>query len=303
MHTLAHPLVGSPPLPVAPAVLAAVTVVLVAVVATRVRASQPAGQPPPTEPGGWRVATRALAAAVLVLLVAVARLGPRDEPSNLAAVTVLNVAWPLLLVLAAVLGAGVWRALDPFRALGSVERLAAPSAPPPGARGDVRVGAVLAAAWAFFLVEHGVRVDPRALATALAAYALLLVAGSVAVGRDRWLPSADAAGLLVTWTGRLRHGGLRTWSPPAGAAALLGAAFGGTAFARLRLTSAWGAWRSPRTASSGPAWPASPRSPRAPRSRSRRRRGRGGGARRAASRRRWCRSWPRCRWRASCGGR
>ena len=257
----------------APAVLAAITVALVAVVVTRVRAA-PAGADGapaagPAEPRRrWRAWTRAVSAALLVLLVLAARLGPPDEPSNLAAVVTVNVVWPLLLVAAALLGTGVWRAVDPWRALGSVERLAAPAGPPvgrpgagqpgagppagepdgdgPGAAdrepraGDVRIAAVAAAAWGVFLVEYAVRLDPRALATTLAAYTLLLVAGSVALGRDRWLGAADAVGLLVTWTGRLRRGGLRAWAPPAGAAALLGAAFGGIAFARLRLTAAWG---------------------------------------------------------------
>ena len=249
---IAHPLAGSPPLPVAPAVLAAVTVALVAVVVTRVRgASAPPGPEGVGEPG-WAAYVRPVAAAGLLLLVAAARFGPADEPRNLGAVAAVNLAWPLLLVLAAFLGTSVWRAADPWRALGAVERLA--GAPPPagpagpavpdGGRGDgpgdVRVAAVLAGAWAFLLVEYAVRLDPRALAAALGAYTLLLVTGSLAVGRDRWLPAADAIGNVVTWTGRLRRGRLRAWAPPAGAAALLGAAFGGIAFARLRLTGWWG---------------------------------------------------------------
>lgn len=275
MQEIAHPLVGSSPLPVAPAVLAAVTVALVAVVVTRVRASS--APPPGREPAAprWVAATRALGAAGLLLLLAVARFGPPDEPRNLAAVVTVNLLWPLLLVLAAFLGTGLWRAADPWRALGAVERLAGtppPGDPPPGAapapppgdppldgapapapgaaepepasgvarRGDARVAAVLAAAWAFLLVEYAVSLDPRTLATVLAAYTLLLVAGSLAVGRERWLPAADAIGNVVAWTGRLRRGRLRSWTPPVGAAALLGAAFGGIAFARLRLTGWWG---------------------------------------------------------------
>ena len=252
---LAHPLAGSPPLAVAPVVLAAVTVALVAVVVTRVRAgavpeadpeAAPEVAPTAAPEPRWYAGTRALAAALLLFLLVVARLGPQTEPSNLASVVTVNLLWPLVLVLAAVLGTAFWRAADPWRALGAVERLAdqppaaSPDDPSPALLRDVRIAAVAAAAWAVFLADHAVRMPPRSLTIALATYTVLLVGGSVAVGRDRWLPAADAVGLVVTWTGRLRRGGLRSWVPPRGAAALLGAVFGGIAFARIRLTAVWG---------------------------------------------------------------
>ncbi|HWL38247.1 MAG TPA: hypothetical protein VNQ77_18815 [Frankiaceae bacterium] len=252
---VAHPLTGSPPLPVPPLLLAAVAVFLAAVLVTRVRASGGAAVVARTEPA-WLWVPRLLSALVLLLLVVVARVGPVDEPDNLAAVAVVHLVWPLLLVSAVLVGPLVWRAVDPWWALGAAERLAAPPGNPPGdTRGDPPGGpgppaeahagpsvwpaVALGAGWALFLGWYAVSVPPRTLGIALAAYTLVLVAGAVALGRARWLARADAVGLVVTWTGLLRRG-LIWWTPPAGAAVLLGAVFGGVAFARLRLGATWG---------------------------------------------------------------
>lgn len=252
---LAHPLTGSPPLAVSPLLLAAVAVFLAAVVATRVRAAGGAAVVGRTEPG-WLWVPRLVSALVLLLLVVVARVGPPLEPRNLAAVAVVHLLWPLLLGLAVLVGPALWRAVDPWWALGAAERLAAPPGDPRGdPPGDPPGGGswlpaearewppvwpavALGGAWAVFLGWYAVSVPPRTLGIALAAYTLVLVVGAVALGRRRWLPRADAVGLVVTWTGLLRRG-LTWWTPPAGAAVLLGAVFGGVAFARFRLGGGW----------------------------------------------------------------
>lgn len=252
---VAHPLTGSPPLAVPPLVLAAVAVLLAALVVTLVRA--PSARPaapaegaasPPAAPGragrAGRAAGGVLGALVLLLLVVVARAGPPEEPRNLAAVAVPYLLWPLLLVSAALAGPALWRAVDPWWALGAAERLVAPGETPgggPARDGPASVwpGVVAAGAWGVFAGVYAVSVPPRALATMLAGYTLALLAGALALGRPRWLGSADAVGLVVSWTGLLRRGGLTRWVPPAGAAALLGAVFGGVAFARFRLSPGW----------------------------------------------------------------
>ncbi|HVF03291.1 MAG TPA: hypothetical protein VNA20_00485 [Frankiaceae bacterium] len=280
---VAHPLIGSPPLAAPPLVLAAAVVLLAAFVATRVAAA-PARRVRPVREPRWLWVPRLVALLVLLLLLAVARGGPPEEPRNLAAIGVVHLLWPGLLLASAAAGPLLWRALDPWRALGAVERLA--GAPPPGravtapsgdaalpdaalpdaaqpdpapaadAPPDVPAPAaadsaldrsrpvwpavVTGGAWAAFLALHAVTVSPRKLATALAVYTIVLLAGSLALGRDRWLPTADGVGLVVGWTGLVRRGRLLTWHPPPAAAALLGAVFGGVAFTRLRLSSAWG---------------------------------------------------------------
>jgi hypothetical protein len=207
---VAHPLSGSPPLPVPPALLVAVTVLLAALVATRLRALSAA--PPGGAGRRWGPVPYAGAAVLLAALAGIARWGPPAEPDNLAAVGSVNLLWPAVFLVAAARrrdgspGPAVWPA------------------------------AVAAAAWAGFLVASAVRVAPRTLAVWLAAYGVVTVAGCVAVGRDRWLRSAEVFGLLAGWSGTRLTG----WRPPAGAAAVLGAVYGGTVFARVRLTGLWG---------------------------------------------------------------
>ena len=304
---LAHPLTGSPPLPVPPLVLAAGAVVLAAVVATRVRAAghprpgaAPTGTAVPGEagagavappgagsPGGaaggadataereprWLWVPRLLSTAAFLLLLVEARRGPVEEPRNLAAVTVVHLLWPLALVASALLGPLLWRAVDPMRGLvAALDRLWGPPAPRPaagpvdagnapggapgsaGADGPAAASApsadaatapvwpavVTGGGWALFLALYAVSVEPRALGAFLAAYVVVTVAGCIAFGAARWLATGHGAGLVVAWTGLLRRGRLVAWAPPPGAAALLGAVFGGLAFGRLRLTSVWG---------------------------------------------------------------
>jgi hypothetical protein len=202
------------------------------------------GPAAPAGPGPARgraaAVTRGLAALLLVLLVVVARAGPESEPRNLAAVAVPYLLWPLLLAAAALTGPALWRAADPWWALASAERLAGtPVAPVPATPPPVWPAVVTGGAWAVFAGVYALSVPPRALATMLAGYTLALLAGALALGRPRWLGSADAVGLLVSWTGLLRRGGLTRWVPPAGAAALLGAVCGGALFARFRLSRGW----------------------------------------------------------------
>ena len=291
---VAHPLTGSPPLPVPPAVLAAAAVVLAALVLTRVRGARGAAFRPVREPRALWV-TRAAALLLVLGLLAVARAGPVVEPRNLAAIAVVHLLWPGLIAASVLAGPLLWRAVDPWRALGSAERLlgapppahgppagagppdgpgepaepggapdpgpveagspapdpsdGAPDPPggapvPPGGASDpgppVWAGVVTAGGWVLFLAWYAVSAEPRALAAVVAAYAVVMLAGCVAVGRDRWLPAADGVGLVVSWAGLIRRGRLIAWSPPRGAAALLGAVFGGVVFARLRLSELWG---------------------------------------------------------------
>ncbi len=206
---VAHPLTGSAPLPVPPAVLAGVTVLLTALVVTRLSA-----RPVPMSGASreWGLVLYGCGAVLLAGLALVARFGSAVEPDNLAAVAVVNLLWPLLFLVPPL-----------FRR---------PGAPGPA----VWPAAVAAVAWAGFLAGSAVSVRPRALAAWLAAYGVITAAGCIAFGRERWLRSAELFGLLAGWAGTR----LVSWQPPVGAAAVLGALYGGIAFARVRLTGLWG---------------------------------------------------------------
>jgi hypothetical protein len=223
----AHPLTQPFHLPVSPFVAADLAAVLVLAVAFALPAR--AGRAPAgDEPASWagplsraQVATRALAVAVLALVIAAGRLGADDELENLAPALVVGAAWPLL-----VIAGGAWRWLDPWDALAR-----------PFTRGerDVAAGhvwpaAVIATAWVWYLSVPRAPLAPRSVGALLAIYTLLTVAGCLAFGRVRWLSSSEPLGVLLSWTARLPRRRLLTWDPPRGAEVLLGVLIGGVLF-------------------------------------------------------------------------
>ena len=239
----AHP-GGSTPhveVPIGIVVLAAVAVVVVVAVAVPPR-PQPARATRAEEVtsswwGGlsrpqWVV--RAVSLATLLLAVLAGRIGVDDELENLAPALTVGAGLPLLVGGSLVLGR-LWRWVDPWDTLA---RLAAPG-DRSVAPGHVWPAVAVVLPWLWFLGVYPRPLDPRAIGLALAAYTVLTLAGCLAVGRVRWLASAEPVGALLSWIGLVPGRRLAGWQPPAGAPALLGVVIGGLLFGALRRTELW----------------------------------------------------------------
>lgn len=178
---------------------------------------------------------RAVFLVLLLLAVLAGRLGVDDELENLAPALVVGAGLPLLVAGSLVLGR-LWRWIDPWDALA---RLVAPG-DQSRAPGHVWPAVVMVLPWLWFLGVHPQPLDPRAVGLALAVYTAVTLAGCVALGRVRWLASAEPVGLLLSWIGLVPRLRLTGWQPPSGAAALLGVVIGGLLFGALRRTELWG---------------------------------------------------------------
>jgi hypothetical protein len=256
---LAHPLTEPSGLPISPIVAAVLAVTPVAAVAIWWPRSDEPVQPraehirdpdltvPPMESWTGRlsraqIATRAIAVGLLLLSVVAGRAGIDDELENLAPALVVGAAWPLMILGSAIAGA-VWRWLDPWdglaRAFGS--QAGDRGRPPDGSDVDVRPALVPALAWVWYLSAYFDPLSPRSVAAALAIYTIATLAGCLALGRVRWLPRAEAFGLLFGWIARLPRRLLPTWRPPKGADLVLGVLAGGLVFGAVRRSALWGA--------------------------------------------------------------
>jgi hypothetical protein len=236
-----HPVAGHPHLdvPVLLLAFAGFTLVLVTGLAVRRAASlRPAADPPLASwegslTGAQKV-VRAVSLAVTVLCIVAARTGSPSELDNLAPALVLGVGWPLLF-LGALLAPGLWRWTDPWDTAARLLDRADRSGP----SDDVRPAVVVALPLLWFLAVHRNPLDPRDLGLALAVYVIAMVAGSMALGRHRWLSSADPVGIVLTWIGRARPARASGRRTPQGLAALLGVVAAGTLTGLLRRTEAW----------------------------------------------------------------
>jgi len=212
-------------------------------------------RPAPTDRERWTVAswagsltkvqwaTRVLSVLLLALVIAAGRLGTDDELENLAPALAVGTAWPLL-VLGSLVAGPVWRWLDPWD---TIARAVTPDDAVAGPR-HVWPAAVLAAPLVWYLSAYTDPLDPRSVGTALAFYTIVTVSGCVALGRGRWLSSAEPIGILLSWIGLAATGRLRGWQPPRGAEVLLGVLIGGLLFGAIRRSSAWsGAILSPHS--------------------------------------------------------
>lgn len=244
----AHPMPSSPHVDI-PLVLIVIGIaVLVALVATVVPGrSHPAADDPGTAgtrdavawswQGGLSVrllVVRVVAVLALVTAVVAARAGVDDELENLAPALVVGAGWPLL-ILASLLVGSFWRWVDPWDTLARV----LDRGDGPGAPGHVYPAVVAALPWLWFLSVHPRPLDPRAVGIALAAYTALTLAGCVALGRVRWLSSAEPVGIVLSWIGLVPRRRLTSWQPPAGAGLLLGVVIAGSLVGALRRTELW----------------------------------------------------------------
>ena len=250
MLPLAHPLTQAFELPISPLLAAAAAAAAVLAVAF--------GWPPGAqsssgtdgrEAGSWagglspsQVAVRVLAVLVLALAIAAGRLGVDDELENLAPALVVGALWPLLVVASAAIGP-VWRWFDPWDA---VARAVATD------RDDVSravwPAALVAVGWVWYLSAYGDTLDPRSVGALLALYTVVTVAGCLAIGRRRWLATAEPLGIFLSWLALLPRGRLAAWEPPRGAEALLGVLAGGVLFGAVRRSELWGDLNTVRSA-------------------------------------------------------
>lgn len=225
-----------------PTLLVVLTVLfLVVIVANVVPVRQRGALSGPPETSSWlgdltaaRWLVRTASVLVLALVVVAGRIGEDDELENVAAALTVGAGWPLLFAGSLVLGT-LWRWVDPWDAMARVLTRGDRSEPAP----HVWPAVLLALPWLWFLGAYPRPFDPRAVGTALAAYSVVTVAGCVALGRVRWLSSAEPLGLLLSWVGLLPRRRLTSWEPPNGAAALLGSVVGGLLFGLVRRTELW----------------------------------------------------------------
>ena len=204
-------------LPVTPWALAAVATVLV------VALSVPPGGPRAAELGAGPAPLRSRWVALLLGLLALAvlvvsRAGPAGELDNPVPALVVGLGWPLLLLVPAVLG------------------LVAPRTGT-AAAGDCRPAVLVALGLAAAFVLPDSATAPSLVGTVVAAYALGVVAASVAAGRAVVADRAEVLGLLASWTAVGR--GLPRWAPPRGAAAVLAVVLGAAWFERYERTVRW----------------------------------------------------------------
>lgn len=247
---LAHPLTEAVILPIAPLAVAGLTACLV-VAAASFGAVSPAPIPAlrrtSAEPlSAAEIAVRTVAVALLALSVVAGRIGTTVPSRNIAPILLVAAGLPLVVLASVALGP-VWARIDPLDALARLLRAPdAGDAPDlPGVE-DARTAeatprvrhvwpaTVPALAGVMYLTVYPDGLRPQTLGAVVAAYALLTLAGCLALGRRRWLEQVEVVGLVLTWFGGLRGRRLVGWSPPPGAAAVLGIVAGGLVFGLLR---------------------------------------------------------------------
>ena len=236
----AHPLTESYQLPVPPLVAANAAAALVFVLAFAVpgRPRRHADGPVTSWAGPLttaQVVTRAVAIALLGVAIAAGRLGADDQLENLAPALVVGAGWPLLAV-ASLLAGSLWRWIDPWD---GIARAAAPGDAPHGPRA-VWPAVPFALVWVWYLSAYSDPLDPRAVGALLALYTVVTVGGCLALGRARWLGTAEPLGIVLSWMALLPRRRLGAWDPPPGAAVLLGVLAGGVLFGAARRSELWG---------------------------------------------------------------
>jgi hypothetical protein len=242
--TVAHPVSGHPHVDIPVALTAGVGALLVFVVAVALPTRPDASWQSPRSPSmSWagslsrpQIAVRTMCVLLLALAIAAGRVGADDELENLAPALVVGAGWPLLVLASVVLGP-VWRWTDPFDGIARALSRREPTQPRDPDHVWPAVLIMLPVMW--FVSAHPDSLDPRGVGAALAVYTIVAVTGCVAVGRQRWLATAEPLGLVVSWIGLLPRGRLWHWEPPRGAEALLGGLAGGVLFGAVRRSELW----------------------------------------------------------------
>jgi len=254
----AHGLVGRADLPIpvwlfgwAAAVVLVVSFVALASLWPRPRLQTPRLRPLVGIPSGLDVLAGAVGVALFALVVYSGYEGTKIPTANLAPTFIYVYFWVGLVVLSVLLG-DVFRALNPWLALGRTARWLIAhrrDAPPPPLLSYPswlgRWPAVISiTAFAWLELAYPNKDDPATLATLSLAYAIFQVAGMVLFGVERWSERGDGFGVYFNLYSRLsplqRNDGrlcLRaplSGAPPlpvmAGTVALMAVAIGSTSF-------------------------------------------------------------------------
>lgn len=207
-------------LPVLPWLLAAVATVLV------VALSVPPGGPRAAtalsapsliaSPWGAGIAVLAVVAALIV-----SRTGADTALDNPVPALVIGLGWPLLLTLPA--------------AWGLLRRR--PDAPGPAGAPDARPAVLAALAVVAYLTLPFAPTEPLAVGTAVTAYAVVVGAACVALGRRAAAERFEVLGLLAQWGAVGRA--LPRWAAPRGALAVLAVLLGGAWAERYERATSW----------------------------------------------------------------
>jgi hypothetical protein len=232
---LAHPVSDPLRLPIESWSLAALAAMLViAAAALTHKSDEPVEPVVPFEPrtrGDWAI--RVLGTAVLLGALVVSRTGSPFELENPGPVLLAAFLWPAL-ALVCFVWRSFWDRVDPFDTLARIFE------PHDESRGelvrDVRIAAFSALAWTWYLGVYTRPLTPESFGLFVGAYTIVMLAGSLVMGRNSWLRQAEAFGAFYRMLGESRRGA----APPTGASLLLGAIIGGLLFGVLRLTSLWG---------------------------------------------------------------
>jgi hypothetical protein len=146
-----------------------------------------------------RAAVRALAVVVLVVVLVAGVVGPADATRNFAVLTVW-VGWWAGFTMSVYLVGNAWPAVDPFRTIASFL--------PDGDRDYPEhlgvwpsVVGLLAVVWLEVTLPVGD--DPRLLAAAIAAYAVVTFVGATAYGSETWFGVVDPVSRVFRCYGRL----------------------------------------------------------------------------------------------------
>lgn len=215
-------------LPVLPWTLAALATVVVVALSVPPGGPREATVRSGDSPVGHRLVAVLVAALVSAVLV-VSRFGPANELDNPVPALVIGLGWPGLLLLPAVVGL--------IRAR--------PDQLTPVARVTAWPAALGALAVLGYLTLPVNPTRPAAVGTAVAAYAVVLLAASVALGRKTVAERVEVLGLLVRWSALGRA--LPRWAAPGGALAVLAIVLGGAWVERFERTAAWTAGLHERT--------------------------------------------------------
>lgn len=235
---IAHPLVEAGPL-ISPLLAAVMGAALVLLVGRRTsltaKTSAAPTSPPETLPDGLdpaRVATLTFSAALLAVAIVAGWFGDENQLRNITPALVIGVGWPLLLA-SSLVGLRIWPWVNPFDALARpLGQMGAPDDDFVKEGHTVLPAIPAAAGLVWYLHVFSATLEPRNVATALAIYTVLTVAGCLAVGRRRWMSRGEVFSLLFGW---LSKGvGLARWDPPAGTAVLVSVLVGGLLATPLR---------------------------------------------------------------------
>jgi len=146
------------------------------------------------------IACGALGVAVLGVLVWAGFAGPAGPLDNLAPTFILVIFW-VGLVFASVVFGDVFRALNPWRAIGRVLRLRGQAEYPEGLGRWPAAAGLLAFTWIELVAQWGE--EPRFLVWAVVAYSLIQLAGMARYGVEPWISRAEAFSVYFNLFARL----------------------------------------------------------------------------------------------------